>query len=190
LPKERKKEKIRAEQTLVLDEKRRYYAEVLAEIVGKMYGETARKVIKHIVESGGSAPEETIGKDSNVKSNEARKILQKLSNEALVTCRGRRVDDKVLHFWILNWDQVESFLVNRLKKTREKLETLLKFIEGNIIYVCPICGREFTLDQALDNEFKCPQDDEPLIEVDKQDVIKFLKEKIKEIDDELAKIGA
>ncbi len=186
MPRKKKKETSKVE----LDSRTKYYLEVFVELVGKMYGETARKVIKHIIESGGSAPEETIGRDAGVKSNEARKILQKLGNDALLTCRGRKVGDKVLHFWTINWDQIENVLINRLKKTREKLETLLKFEEENIIYECPVCGRKYTLDQAFDYEFKCPYDNEPLIEVDRDRIISFLKKKIEEIDRELSKLGA
>jgi transcription initiation factor TFIIE subunit alpha len=167
-----------------------YYADAFVELVGKMYGETARKVLRHIIESGGSAPEETIGRDAGVKSNEARRILQKLGNQAVLTCRGKKVGEKVLHFWTINWKQVESFLINRLKKTREKLEILLKFEEENIIYECPVCGRKYTLDEAFDYEFKCPYDGEPLVEVERDKVIEFLKEKIREINEELGKLGA
>ncbi len=154
-----------------------------------MYGETARKVIEYIVENGGSAPEETIGKDAGVKSNEARKILQKLGNEALLTCRGKKVGDKVLHFWTINWEQVEGVLINRLKKTRDKLETLLKFLEENIIYECPVCGRQYTFDKAIDYDFRCPYDNTLLIETDREQLTKFLKKKIDEINRELGKLG-
>lgn len=175
---------------VVIDENTKYYVNILLELIGKMYGETARKVIKHIIESNGSAPEETIGRDAGVKSNEARKILQKLSNEALLSCRGRRVGDKVLHFWTINWDQVEGMLINRLKKTREKLELLLKYEEENIIYECPVCGRRYSLDKAIELDFTCPIDGEILIESNREEITRFLRKKIEEIDRELSKLGA
>lgn len=184
-----RKRKRKEEQKFKLDKRTQYYLNTLVDIIGKMYGDTARKVIEHIIESGGSAPEETLGRDAGVKSNEARKILQKLANEALLTCRGKKVGDKVLHFWTLNLDQVEGILVNRLKRTREKLETLLKYEEENILYECPTCGRKYTLDNALDNDFRCPYDDTILMETNKEEIIELLKKKIKEIDDELRKLG-
>ncbi len=166
-----------------------YYLNALIEIVNKMYGEQAGRLIKYIIESNGSAPEETIGRETGVKSNEARKILQKLSNEALLTCRPRKTGDKVLHFWHINWDQVGNMLINKLKKTREKLKILLDYEENNIIYECPVCNRRFNLDQAFDYEFKCPHDNETLVETNRTEVIDFLKKKIEEIDRELSKIG-
>lgn len=186
MPRKKKEENSKVK----LDNQTKYYVNIFIELVGKMYGETARKVIEHIVKSGGSAPEETIGRDAGVKSNEARKILQKLGNDALLTCRGRKVGDKVLHFWTINWEQIENVLISRLKKTREKLVALLRFEEENIIYECKVCGRRYTLDQAFDYEFKCPYDDESLVEVDKEKTIEFLKKKIEEIDRELSKLGA
>lgn len=166
-----------------------YYLNTLIELVNKMYGEQAGKLIKHIVESGGSAPEETIGKDTGVKSNEARKILQKLGNEALLTCRPRKAGDKVLHFWHINWDQVENMLINRLRKTREKLVSLLQYEESNIVYECPVCKRRFSLDQVFEYEFRCPHDNEILVETNKIEVTSFLKKKIEEVDRELSKLG-
>jgi len=186
----RKKKTVNNEAGFKIDGNTQYYLDVLVDIIGKMYGETARKVMEHIIESGGSAPEETIGRDAGVKSNEARKILQKLGNEALLTCRGRKVGDKVLHFWTINWEQVDGVLINRLKKTRRKLEILLKYMEENVIYECPSCGRRYTLDTAIDNDYQCPYDNTLLVESNKEEIISFLKNKIMEIDRELNKLGA
>ncbi|MET1160230.1 MAG: transcription factor [Thermoprotei archaeon] len=185
-----KKSSKQEESKLALDNATKYYVNILLNIVEKMYGSTARKVLEHIVRSGGSAPEETIGRDAGVRSNEARKILQKLSNEAILTCRGKRVSDKVLHFWTINWDQVEGMLINRLKKTREKLETLLRFEEENIVYECPACGRRFSLDKAIELDYICPYDGEMLVESNKEEIVKILRKTIEEIDKELNKLGA
>jgi len=173
----------------MLDEKKKYYIDVFIKLVGKMYGETASKVIKYIIDSGGSAAEEYIGREANVKSNDARRILQKLGNDALLTCRPRKDGDKVLHYWFINWDQIETELINRLKKTRSKLESLLKFETNNILYVCPSCGRIYTDEQAFDNEFKCAFDNEPLEEINRDEAVDFLSKVIEKIDRELEKTG-
>jgi len=190
LPRKKKADKKAEESVPVIDPVKEYYGELLAELAGKMYGETAKKVMAHIIKSGGSAPEETIGKEASVKSNEARKILQKLGNEALVSCHGKKTGEKVYHYWTINWDRVRDFLINRLKKTREKLQILVEFLEQNVIYKCTICGREFALEEALDHDFTCPYDGGILVEVDKRDAIEFLKGKISEIDKALENIGA
>lgn len=173
----------------VPDDKAIKLSETLLEIVSRMYGESARLILKYIIETGG-APEETIGRDVGVKSNEARKILQKLGSEAIVTCRGRKVGDKVLHYWYINWHQLEGILVNRLKKTYDKLMTMLKYIEGNVVYECVICGRIYDLDKAVDNDYTCPVDEGELREVNKEEILSKLRNKIAEIEYYLKKVQA
>lgn len=162
-------------------------SETLLEIVGKMYGEQAKTLLKYIIDTGG-APEETIGRDIGVKSNEARKILQKLGSEAIVTCRGKKTGDKVLHYWYINWHQIEGILINRLKKTHEKLATVLNYVENNIIYECTVCGRIYELDKVVENDYTCPMDGGELREVNKEEIVSKLRSKMAEIDLYLRKI--
>lgn len=164
------------------------YSEVLAKMVEKMYGESGRKIIEYLIKSGG-APEETLGKEAGVKSNEARKILQKLGNDALVYCRGRKVGDKVLHYWFINWNQLDFVFRNRLLKTKKRLEILLKHLESSIIYECRVCGKTYDIDKALDYDFKCPLDGGELVEIKREAYIEFVKKWISRIDGYLSSIS-
>lgn len=158
------------------------------DLVTRMYGEEARKVLLHIVKSGGVVAEETLGKDVGMKSNEARKILQRLADEAILRYKTGRISDKTLHLWILNTDQIEGILIARLKKTREKLLIRLNYEKNNTFLKCPVCGRRYTLDEAFDSDFICPYDGKQLIEYDNSKEIEFLEKKINEITEELNKI--
>jgi transcription initiation factor TFIIE subunit alpha len=53
------------------------------EIVKNMFGEAGEKILDYLV-SNGYIAEERIATSIDVRSNEARKILQRLSDEALV----------------------------------------------------------------------------------------------------------
>lgn len=178
------------EKALKISPREKYYLDILIDLIARMYGEKAKKVLLHIIRSGGIVAEETLGKDIGMKSNEARKILQQLADEAILRYKTGRVGDKTLHLWILNIDQIEGILIARLKKTREKLLIRLNYEKNNTFLKCPLCGRRYTFDEAFENDFLCPYDGEQLIEYDNSEEIRILEEKIKEITDELSKIGA
>ncbi len=164
--------------------------DAIVELITKMYGPNARKVITHIIRSRGVVAEETLGKELGIKSNEARRILQKLAEEAIISYRKVRRDDRTIHGWILNREQLEGVLISRLKKTLDKLKTRLEYEENTILYECPVCGRRYSLDEAMDYDYMCPIDGAPLNEYDPSESIKVLKEKIKEIEADLAFLGA
>ena len=77
-----------------------------------------------------------------------------------------------------------------MKKTLDKLKTRLEYEENTILYECPICGRRYSLDEAMDYDYMCPIDGAPLDEYDPSESIKVLRKKIKEIEADLAFLGA
>lgn len=113
-----------------------------------------------------------------IKSNEGRKILQKMSEESLVVPAKQRIEGAVLHTWKLNRDSLKYFVISRLRKAIEKLEARLRFEEENVIYVCPTCGRRYTFDDAYANEFTCRYDRTLLVEANKDEFIRAIKDAI------------
>lgn len=160
-------------------------------VIGKVYGDEARQLLEFIIENGFVA-EETLSNDTGIKSNEGRRILQRMSDEALVIPDKLRTENGVLHVWKLNEPALKTFLMNRLKKTKENLELLLKYSQENSIYECPRCGRLFTLSNIYAMDFTCPHDGEVLVEVDGQKysrVIEALLRRINAIINQLERVG-
>ncbi|WP_440060112.1 transcription factor [Thermogladius sp. 4427co] len=147
-----------------------------------MMGEEGKRVLEFMLSNNDLIIEETAGKDLNIKSNIIRKILQKLSDEAVVIPVRVRDEDKALHGWVLNRDGLNNFVVTRLRKAREKLMTRIRELEENSFFVCPSCSRRFRYDEALANDFHCPNDNSLLVEVDRESEIRVLSEKVKLID--------
>ncbi len=172
-----------------LDKRKKIIYEVVLELVEKMYGPNARKILHHIMTTKDIVAEETLGKELNIKSNEARRILQKLADEAILRYKKAKKGGRTVHAWFLNDDQLEGILISRLKKTREKLLSRLRYEEEQTLYICPVCRRKYTLDSAFDYNFLCPVDGAPLEEYDPTPVVEFLKKTIEEIDKELEKLG-
>lgn len=156
-------------------------------IIKKVYGEQAQLLFDYLVKNEYIA-EEKISNSVEVRSNEARKILQKLSDEVIVIPDKIREGGEVLHVWRLNKPALKTFIITRLKKARENLEILLKREIENTIYECAVCKRRFIVDEAYANGFQCPFDAELLVEVNDPSVINMLKSAIKRIDILISKI--
>ena len=156
-------------------------------VVSKLYGKDAEALIDHIAKNGYVA-EENLASDTGIRSNEGRRILQKISEEALVVPDKLRVENAVLHVWKLNSSAVKTFLLNRLRKAREKLEILLKSVQENAIYECPKCGRKYTLEVAYAQDFTCPNDREVLVEVPTRDLTRVINDIIKKLDNAINKL--
>lgn len=161
--------------------------DIAKEVIRRTYGDIAGKLIEYLLENGYIA-EEKIVNNVEIRSNEARKILQKLSDEAIVTPDKIREGNEILHVWRLNKPALRTFIMNRLKKTREKLEALLKYEAEGTIYECKTCKRRFLVDEAYANGFQCPYDKDILVEVNNPAASSNISELIKKIDNILLKI--
>uniref|UniRef100_A0A7C2BMA2 Transcription factor E n=1 Tax=Thermosphaera aggregans TaxID=54254 RepID=A0A7C2BMA2_9CREN len=162
---------------------------IARDIIGKTYGEIALQLFDYMLENNGYVAEETLTKDTGIKSNEGRKVLQKMSEEAIIVPGKLKKGDATLHTWVLNKVALKSFVLNRLKKAREKLEARLSYERDNIIYECPVCGRRYSFEEAYLNDFKCVNEGADLLESNNDEIISFLQSKIKELDEKIAELS-
>lgn len=158
-------------------------------IIAKIYGESSNDLLTYLMKNEYVA-EETLSQDTNIKSNEGRRILQYLSDEAIVVPDKIRVNGRtVLHIWRLNKPALIAFVIKKLRRAKEKLDLRLKFESKNTIYKCPQCKRIYTLEDAYVNDFYCQHDGSLLIEeVDKEKRVKVLAETIEKLDHLIKKI--
>jgi transcription initiation factor TFIIE subunit alpha len=149
-----------------------------------MFGEPGEKVFSYLLENDYIA-EERIANILDVRSNEARKILQKLSDEAIVIPSRLKEEETgdLLHTWRLNRAALKSFILNRLRKARERLEILLKYEEQGALYICKSCSRRFFVDEAYTYSFQCPYDNDVLVEANSPAIIEKLREAIHRLDE-------
>lgn len=160
---------------------------VAIDIVSGIYGEEARILLNYIVRNGYVA-EETLSNDIGIKSNEGRKILQKMSEEAIVVPDKLRTENGVLHIWRLNKPALKSFLLNRLKKARDNLDILLKYGLENFLYECPKCKRVFTPDTAYTSDYTCPHDGETLVELDINNSVSTIEKLVRRLNNIISKL--
>jgi len=178
----------KASNDLILgDETLEDLTDIAKTIIEKLYGTQARTLFEYIV-SNGYIAEEKIANTLELRSNEARRILQKLSDEAIIVPDKLRLENEVLHIWRLNKPAIKTFVLNRLKKAKEKLEVLLKAEMENVIYECSVCKRRFLLDEAYMYDFQCPHDKGILVEFDNPTSHDSIKSILKKLDALIAKI--
>jgi len=157
-------------------------------IVARIYGKNSNDLLTYLAENEYVA-EETLSQNTNIKSNEGRRILQYLSDEAIVIPDKVRVGGNVLHVWRLNKSALTAFVLKKLKKAREKLDLRMRFESKNTIYKCPKCKKIYTLEDAFVNDFYCHHDGSLLVEeLDKDKHIKVLTDAIEKLDYLIKKI--
>lgn len=157
-------------------------------IIAKIYGKNSNDLLTYLL-ANEYVVEETLLQDTNIRSNEGRRILQYLSDEAIVVPdKIRASEGGVLHAWRLNKSALIAFVLKKLKKAREKLSVRMKFESENTIYRCPQCRKIYTLEDAFVNDFYCPNDGSILVEVNKEERLKVLSETINKLDYLIRKI--
>lgn len=151
-------------------------------IIARIYGRSSNDLLSYLIKNEYVA-EETLSQETGIKSNEGRRILQYLSDEAIVVPDKVRTNGSILHVWRLNKPALLAFVANKLKKAKEKLELRMKYEVENTIYECPQCKRTYTLEAAFVNDFYCQYDGSLLVEETNKDMrIKALKEAIERVE--------
>lgn len=125
--------------------------------VGETYGEKARTVFSKLFELSREVTDHDLARELNLHEAEVRKILYQLSEEGLVSAR--RVRDRetnyYVYYWRANIRDLPRVILRRKKLILQVLRKRLEYEEKNT-FICPRCGRRYSLDDALLNEFVCP----------------------------------
>jgi len=124
---------------------------------------------------------------SRIALKEVRRSLYKLNERSLA--RYRRVRDKETGYFVYYWspifERILDLIVSRRKLSIKKLRQRLDYEQRNLLYVCAEGHTPVTFSDAFELGFICSTCGEELSQKDNENTIKFLKQKIKELDEEL-----
>ncbi|UCG90695.1 MAG: hypothetical protein JSU57_02905 [Candidatus Heimdallarchaeota archaeon] len=124
---------------------------------------------------------------SRIALKEVRKSLYKLNERSLA--RYRRVRDKETGYFVYYWspilERIFDLIINRRKLSIKKLRQRLDYEQRNLLYVCDEGHTPVTFSDAFELGFICTTCGEELSQKDNENTIKFLKRKIKELDEEV-----
>jgi transcription initiation factor TFIIE subunit alpha len=158
----------------------------IIELIKETFGESAKVVFQEIYRLSREVTDHELASTLNMRDSEIRKILYQLAEEGYVSAR--RVRDRetnyYVYYWRINTKDLPRIILNRKKMILQVLKKRIDH-ERRIRYVCPRCKREFTEEEALENEYICPSCAEPLQNIDLSERIYKLEELIKKLENEI-----
>ena len=164
---------------------------LLESVVREIGGDDAVKVSK-LLDPKEETTDEAIAAGSEMKLNAVRKVLYRLYDARLAEFR--RIRDKstgwFIYFWKLKPNRVEELVINRKKTVYRKLKARLDYEEKFHFFKCDqdYCPR-YTFDEAMENNFKCPECSGELLAFDNKEIITKLSSKVNELKASLLKAG-
>lgn len=160
------------------------------------------KLIKEAMLSVGGKPAETlvdildgkkytneflIAKKLDLTINQTRNILYKLSEQGMVS--STRKKDKKKGWYTYSWKIEElkalEFLKGILDKKKEQIQNQIKNRETIGYYSCTKCNIEFNEENALVQDFTCPECESILERSDNTNVLKAFRKNLEELERKL-----
>lgn len=161
--------------------------ETLIHIARVLGGEEGVEIIKALKEVEDTTVEDLSSK-TEVQINTVRKLLYRFYNHSIVT--SRRFRDRDTGWFIFQWrlqpELIEAFVKGMKQKILRKLKTRLEHEIRHEFYHCgsSTCPK-VTFEDAMETVFHCPVCKGPLKPFDNSAALRFLKQKIAEIEEEL-----
>ncbi len=150
--------------------------------------EKAMDIFKLLLKNGEMSEKDLAKTLKFEKENALRKILYKMQEKNIVSCTERKRGKMIECIWRANL----ILLINRMIKLHEeqifKIDREMDLQKADNHYRCPACTRVYSEEEAMENNFICPYDKEPLQFIDyetfrkeKEAEKKNLQERIKEL---------
>jgi transcription initiation factor TFIIE subunit alpha len=164
---------------------------LLESVVREIGGDDAIKVAA-LLDPKEETTDEAIASGAEMKLNAVRKVLYRLYDARLAEFR--RIRDKTtgwfIYFWKLKPQRVEELVINRKKTVYRKLKARLDYEKKFHFFRCDqdYCPR-YTFDEAMENNFRCPECNGELRAFDNSEIIERLSEKVDELRKSLEKSG-
>lgn len=164
---------------------------LLESVVREIGGEEAIKVAA-LLDPTEETTDEAIAAGAEMKLNAVRKVLYRLYDARLAEFR--RIRDKstgwFIYFWRLKPNRVEELVVSRKKTVYRKLKARLDYEKRFHFFKCDqdYCPR-YTFDEAMENNFKCPECNGELRAFDNKEIVEKLTLKVDELRKSLEKSG-
>ena len=151
----------------------------MIEEIGVPLDEETLKVIR-ILEQKKMISETKLAEELGFKINSTRKLLYRLNNLNLATYEKKRDEKKkwwYVYFWGLDRERIEGLYFDRKKRDLDKRK--LEIIEEEKYkFECKKCDMRFLHEDALEQNFTCPECGEMMTEITDSKIIKRLKQEI------------
>lgn len=166
---------------------KRMQIKFLKDVVGMIAGVQAAGIVD-LLYSKKRVNEFLIAKKLNLNINQTRNILYKLSDEGLVSFEGKK-DRKsggwYTYYWTLDIAKALHSLRGSITRRIEELETQIATRQQARFYHCVNCDVELDEEQALLNNFACPECGEVLELREPTELVNELRKQIVKLQSEL-----
>lgn len=161
---------------------------LLKKIVRELVSEEAIPIVEYL-KGKTKISEFVISEELEMEIHKTRFFLYKLLDHNIVSFIRKK--DKIKGWYICYWDLNEDVINHLDQKIKDekmdKLQERLKREEENQFYLCRNACARMDFDRAMEFTFKCPECGEIMHQQDNTRTIDFLKERIKELEDEGSK---
>ncbi len=133
-----------------------------------------------------------IAKKLGLTINQTRNILYKLSDFGLVSFIRKKDSRKgwYIYFWTLNTYKSLDLLEKNLRDKIVKLESQLKDRKVKRYYYCKNCSLEVSEEEALLNDFVCPECEEVYELMDNTDIVAQIEKDIHRVKKDLELVSS
>ncbi|HJJ48864.1 MAG TPA: transcription factor [Methanocorpusculum sp.] len=132
--------------------------------------------------------DEEIAEQTEINLNSVRHSLYNLYEHRLAEYRRIKNNETgwLTYLWKLRLDNIDSVLKAEMKVAAEKLAARLKYDENNDFYQCKNCGTMLTFNNAMEENFVCPQCGDMLAHFDAELLVAALARRVKEMNNSLS----
>jgi transcription initiation factor TFIIE subunit alpha len=121
-----------------------------------------------------------ISEETSIKLNTVRKILYKLYDAGIATCKKSK--DPETNWFIYNWkfdqEKVSDIINKKYEKLSEEIDESIKYEKANMFFTCKANSHRYKFEEASENNFSCPKCGESLEYQDNSTIIgELLNEK-------------
>lgn len=107
----------------------------------------------------GTTSDLEISEETEIKLTIVRKILYKLYDVGLATCKKSK--DPETKWEIYNWkfepEKISDIITKKYEKLSEQIQKSIEYEEENMFFVCKPNGHRYKFEKASENNFACPK---------------------------------
>lgn len=161
------------------------------ELISNLAGDDVPPLIS-ILKNKKNISEFKLAEDLNITVNQIRNMLYRLHKHNLVSFIRKKDKKKgwYIYYWTLDLKNTKGALQSFKRDQLEDFRGRLEKEETGVFYVCPNKCRRYHLEQAMEVDFRCQECGELVREQDNARTIVNLKERINELEVEVANVEA
>mgnify|MGYP001592566785 FL=1 len=158
----------------------------IEDLMKEMYGKEILPLIK-LFQRKKNINEFKIAEKLKLTINQVRNMFYKLQDRSLVSFTRKKDKKKgwYVYYWTFNDKVAKNLIISHKQKKLDGLNELLAKEKEINYFLCKDKHVRMRYDEAMDNDFRCPECGELLIQEDKERILRAIKKEIDIIEKEI-----